>query len=329
MANNNKNVPKTAKKTPKKVPKSAATTSATTSATQSATATTTTTTTTSPSKLAKATATMSKSGEPKLRERPVRSWRAKELLEIRREVLYARKSFAEQMMGMTSLVSKMRELYDSAVKSLQDEVLDIKRDFHMVDSVVEKLGGEVGDIKADFQMVDSAVKKLGDEIGKIEDQSKINVDKADSSEIFKELAWREERSRELILFRIDESESKSWNETKTYERTELTKTINKVCDFNESEVVFIRRVGIKIPNMVRPIVVGLKSKSRRDEIVAKGRKARIGIDENLTPKQLENKRNIKDEIKLKNEREGEGCYVYRMVGSAGNYKSIRVKKLDY
>jgi hypothetical protein len=48
-------------------------------------------------------------------------------------------------------------------------------------------------------------------------------------------------------------------------------------------------------------VVGLKSTSRPDEIVAKGRKARIiSIDENLTPKQLENKRNIKDEIKLKN-----------------------------
>jgi hypothetical protein len=303
MANNSKNVPKTAKKTPKKVPKSAATTSATTSATESATATTATTTTTSPSKLAKATATMSKSGEPKLRERPVRSWRARELLEIRREVLYARKSFAEQMMGMASIVSKMRELYDSAVESLQDQVLDVKRDFHMVDSAVEK---------------------LGDEIGKIEDQSKINVDKADSSEIFKELAWREERSRELILFKIDESESNSWNETKTYERSELVKTINKVCDFNESEVVFIRRVGVKTPNKVRPIVVGLKSTSRRDEIVARGRRARIGIDENLTPNQLENKRRVKDEVKLRNE---DGC-LYKLVGSAGNYKSVRVRTIQ-
>jgi hypothetical protein len=62
-----------------------------------------------------------------------------------------------------------------------------------------------------------------------------------SSEIFKELAWREERSRELILFKIDESESNSWNETKTYERTELVKKICKVCDFDESEVVFIRK----------------------------------------------------------------------------------------
>jgi hypothetical protein len=34
--------------------------------------------------------------------------------------------------------------------------------------------------------------------------------------------------------------------------------------------------------------------------VAGGRRARIGIDENLTPKQLENKRKVKDEIKLKN-----------------------------
>jgi hypothetical protein len=58
---------------------------------------------------------------------------------------------------------------------------------------VDKLGDEVGDIKADFQMVDSAVKKLGDEIGKIKE--------TDLSEIFKELAWREERSRELLLNR--------------------------------------------------------------------------------------------------------------------------------
>jgi hypothetical protein len=34
-------------------------------------------------------------------------------------------------------------------------------------------------------------------------QSKLE---GDSSEIFKELAWREERSKELILFKIDESE---------------------------------------------------------------------------------------------------------------------------
>jgi hypothetical protein len=120
--------------------------------------------------------------------------------------------------------------------------------------------------------------------------------------------------------------SGSWNETKTYERTELVKTINKVCDFDESEVVFIRRVGVKTPNKVRPIVVGLKSISRRDEIVARERKVRIGIDENLTSKQLENKRKIKNEIKLKNELEGPGEGVYKLVGSVGNYKSIRVKK---
>jgi hypothetical protein len=48
-------------------------------------------------------------------------------------------------------------------------------------------------------------------------------------------------------------------------------------------------------------VVGLKSTSRRDEIVARGRGARIGIDENLTPNQLENKRRIKYEVRMKNE----------------------------
>jgi hypothetical protein len=180
-----------------------------------------------------------------------------------------------------------------------------------VEKVEAKLEGEV-----DFS------RSLEDDIKEI----KIDVDKADSSKIFKELAWREERSKELILFKIDESDSKSWNETKTYERTELTKTINKVCAFNESEVVFIRRVGVKTTNKVRPIVVGLKSTSRRDEIVARGRGARIGIDENLTPNQLENRRRIKYEVRLKNE--CEDGHLYKLVGSAGNYKSIRVRKID-
>jgi hypothetical protein len=97
-------------------------------------------------------------------ERLVRSWRTKEILDIRKEVLFARRSFAEQMWSMTDHVSRVHSFCELAVL---------------------KLGDEVGDIKADFQIVDSAVKKLGDEIGKIE--------KTDSSEIFKELAWREER----------------------------------------------------------------------------------------------------------------------------------------
>jgi hypothetical protein len=97
-------------------------------------------------------------------ERLVRSWRTKEILDIRKEVLFARRSFAEQMWSMTDHVSRVHSFCELAVL---------------------KLGDEVGDIKEDFQIVDSAVKKLGDEIGKIE--------KTDSSEIFKELAWREER----------------------------------------------------------------------------------------------------------------------------------------
>jgi hypothetical protein len=104
----------------------------------------------------------------------------------------------------------------------------------------------------------------------------------------------------------------------------LALTFCKVCDFNESEVVFIRQVGVKTPNKVRPIVVGLRSTSRRDEIVARGRRARIGIDENLTPNQLENKRRVKDEVKLRNE---DGC-LYKLVGSAGNYKSVRVRTIQ-
>jgi hypothetical protein len=62
--------------------------------------------------------------------------------------------------------------------------------------------------------------------------------------------------------------------------------------------------------------------------VAGGRRARIGIDENLTPKQLENKRKVNDEIKLKNGREGDGNHVCKLVGSAGNYKSVGARTIQ-
>jgi hypothetical protein len=190
---------------------------------------------------------------------------------------------------------------------------------------------EIESMKESYRTLSESYLKLQQRVDKQESQMKQEAQskaEEDSSEIFRELAWREERSKELILFKIDESEeSKSWNETKIYEQTELVKTINKVCDFDESEVVFIRRVGVKTPNGVRPVVVGLKSTSRRDEIVAGGRRARIGIDENLTPKQLENKRRVKDEIKLKNGHDGDGNHVYKLVGSAGNYKSVRVRTI--
>jgi hypothetical protein len=56
-------------------------------------------------------------------------------------------------------------------------------------------------ITEELMVVDYAMRSLENDIKEI----KINVDKDDSSEIFKELAWREERSRELIIFKIDES----------------------------------------------------------------------------------------------------------------------------
>jgi hypothetical protein len=79
-------------------------------------------------------------------------------------------------------------------------------------------------MKESYRTLYESYLKLQQQVDKQESDIKINVDKADSSEVFKELARREERSKELILFKIDESDSKSWNETKTYERTELTKT---------------------------------------------------------------------------------------------------------
>jgi methyl-accepting chemotaxis protein len=95
----------------------------------------------------------------------------------------------------------MRTMSDT-IKSMRESYQTLSESFLKLQQWVDKQESEAGDIKADFQMVDSAIG---------------NIKETDSLEIFKELAWREERSRELILFKIDESESNSWNKTKTYE----------------------------------------------------------------------------------------------------------------
>jgi archaellum component FlaC len=96
----------------------------------------------------------------------------------------------------------MRTMSDT-IKSMRESYQNLSESFLKLQQRVNKLESEVKGVKMSF---DNDIKEI-----------KINVDKAGSSEIFKELAWREERSKKLILFKIDESDSNSWNETKTYE----------------------------------------------------------------------------------------------------------------
>jgi hypothetical protein len=77
---------------------------------------------------------------------------------------------------------------------------------------------------------------------------KIDVDKADSSEIFKELVWREERSKELIsskltnLTRNHGMKRKPMNELKQLTKSVLS-TILRLFLFSESELKHQTRSG--------------------------------------------------------------------------------------
>jgi hypothetical protein len=213
MSKNDKNAPKTAKKTPKKVSKSAAATMATRSA------------------MAMATKSAEEDENPQMNNLTA-SKSAMSTDQAVEKILTMVMSRGDkqdnQINKQDNQIDKMADIMrtmSDTIKSMRESYQTLSESFLKLPQRVDKQESEAGDIKADFQMVDSAIG---------------NIKETDSLEIFKELAWREERSRELILFKIDESESNSWNKTKTYERTELVKTINKVCDFDESEVVFIR-----------------------------------------------------------------------------------------
>jgi hypothetical protein len=116
------------------------------------------------------------------------------------------KSAEDKNPQMNSLMASFADILE-VVREMKGLILGLS---DRIGKVEAKLEGEY--IAEELMEVDYAMRSLENDIEEI----KINVDKTDSSEIFKELAWREERSKELILFKIDESDSKSWNETKTY-----------------------------------------------------------------------------------------------------------------
>jgi hypothetical protein len=134
--------------------------------------------------------------------------------------------------------------------------------------------------------------------------------------MFKEMATQEERKSQLVAFKVPETEGETDRE---HDKTEVLKLLCLAMMVDKSEIVFMRRQGPKIPNKTRPIIVGLKSIAKTDEILSSRTKMNIGP--NLTKVQQTERKKLVAEAQSKNR--AEGHQLYKVVGRPNQYRIIK------
>jgi hypothetical protein len=135
-----------------------------------------------------------------------------------------------------------------------------------------------------------------------------------------ETVQQEARRKEVIMFRIEESNEHEDNND--YVKSEVLKALKCFSTVDELDVAFCRRIGPKRPNRPRPVIVRLKTVAKRDDILDLANQNGIaGVEENLTKTQQAAKKSMLDDMKAKNEEAGQRAF--KMVGRSGIYKLVK------
>jgi hypothetical protein len=138
-----------------------------------------------------------------------------------------------------------------------------------------------------------------------------------------ETVQQEARKKEVIMFRIEESNEHEDNND--YVKSEVLKALKCFSTVEELDVAFCRRIGPKRPkrpNIPRPVIVRLKTVAKRDDILDLANQNGIaGVEENLTKIQQAAKKIMLDDMKTKNEEAGQRAF--KMVGRSGIYKLVK------
>jgi uncharacterized protein YoxC len=174
------------------------------------------------------------------------------------------------------------------LNSLKDEVTEVKAD--------------LVDVRTEVNEVSKSHKDLKNEVAELQ------------SKMFKEMATQEERKSQLVAFKVPETEGET-----DRDKTEVLKLLCLATMVDKSEIVFMRRQGPKIPNKTRPIIVGLKSIAKTDEILSSRTKMNIGP--NLTKVQQTERKKLVAEAQSKNR--AEGHQLYKVVGRPNQYRIIK------
>jgi archaellum component FlaC len=202
--------------------------------------------------------------------------------------------------ALLTFLKRLETKLDQTNKKLDN----IQNDLNSLKEEVTEVKADLVDVRTEVKEVSKSHKDLKNEVAELQ------------SKMFKEMATQEERKSQLVAFKVPETEGETDRE---HDKTEVLKLLCLATMVDKSEIVFMRRQGPKIPNKTRPIIVGLKSIAKTDEILSSRTKMNIGP--NLTKVQQTERKKLVAEAQSKNG--AEGHQLYKVVGRPNQYWIIK------
>jgi hypothetical protein len=221
-----------------------------------------------------------------------------------------------------------------SVQVIHKEVVNIKEHMNVLSKVEEKVDERIKKYEIEFPtLAEVATKTVENKMEQVnKDLSKVQRNLEEAKLSADEERDRERRCNNIIIFKAQESDSITI--TKDHDRKFVSELIRKQLniDFQDSEIKACVRLGNKGAND-RPLLVQFREKGLKNRVMESLRMLKNGdekfkslsITHDMTRKEREECKRLVEEAKSK---QVEGEFKYRVRGSPGNMKIVRIQIMN-
>jgi hypothetical protein len=221
-----------------------------------------------------------------------------------------------------------------SVQVIHKEVVNIKEHMNVLSKVEEKVDERIKKYEIEFPtLAEVATKTVENKMEQVnKDLSKVQRNLEEAKLSADEERDRERRCNNIIIFKAQESDSITI--TKDHDRKFVSELIRKQLniDFQDSEIKACVRLGNKGAND-RPLLVQFREKGLKNRVMESLRMLKNGdekfknlsITHEMTRKEREECKRLVEEAKSK---QVEGEFKYRVRGSPGNMKIVRIQIMN-
>lgn len=216
----------------------------------------------------------------------------------------------------------------NVMSSQAREIEHLKKSYEEVKETAETNKNDLSEVKETISTVADDLKEI-----------KKNQPAIVESNIYQELNERVSKKKNLVFHNFAESESSSVKDRKEDDICQLKDLfITMKLKFDEDDISFTARLGAKVDDNTRPLLVGFKDQSTRDSIfnnarkLSKSKHSYVSIVPDLTAKQREEDQRLRLEMENNNKELTDDDISknleWRLVGITGERRLIKGKKRD-
>ncbi len=213
----------------------------------------------------------------------------------------------------------------------------------VLEGKVDKLEEKI-EKKADLEemkQIENRVTTLEARISTIQEnpenpQPSTSSGQGNQDDVIKEIKDQEERKKNVLFFNLPESKASDVNDRAKHDKEEV-KEISKICQatIKKDEMIKAKRLGKKSNDKPRPLLIELVSDEKKRALFqnlsklqhAPDKYKSVSVQNDLTPKQRENEKKLREEAKKKEvEASGEAKFKVRGPPWARRIIKIEAKK---